>query len=328
MDASPLTYQRVEPPQRRISGLALAKLAVAGFYTFCLALTVVGYQAILPVLLSEGAYAYLCEGGAVTPAPDGQLCLSQKLHLDLMFTLATSTLNIVGLLVGIVMVRYGPGWSCRIGCLIITVGSLTFALSTNDVPLWTVGYVLMGAGGPFVAFSVFSLAGLAPALSTIIIAILVGVFDASASVMLIAKLLSVHAGASLRQIFTWYISIPISLVFVSFWLFPSATSAPDASEKGQPRVSVDSGIVGQGRRESITHDESQSGSSGGQGGARQSIDGGQTPRAWFQGRAELSIIIRSNEFWLVAMWSAALISSNYFYIQVCCDPECFAFGCA
>jgi hypothetical protein len=94
-----------------LSWKVLSRFIVASFYTFCVALTVVGYQALLPVLVHEGVYASVCNATATQHAanPDTpvEACLEQKLSLDLMFTLATSTLNIIGLLVGIVMVRFG-----------------------------------------------------------------------------------------------------------------------------------------------------------------------------------------------------------------------------
>jgi hypothetical protein len=95
-----------------LSCTVIARFIVASFYTFCVALTVVGYQALLPVLVNEGVYGSLCNSNATqttaakVDAPV-EACLEQRLSLDLMFTLATSALNMIGLLVGLVMVRFG-----------------------------------------------------------------------------------------------------------------------------------------------------------------------------------------------------------------------------
>jgi hypothetical protein len=141
--------------------------------------------------------------------------------------------------------------------VIIAAGSVAFAFSSDTYPLWTVGYVLMGAGGPFVAFSVFSLAALAGSYAPLVIAVFVGVFDASASMMLFMKVhvhakrahvqgtrTCAHAGAllpaqvlhsslgwGLRELFGYYLVFPLSLIPVSFWLFDSHKSLPGADDE-------------------------------------------------------------------------------------------------
>jgi MFS family permease len=287
LDASP---QSTSP----LSCTVIARFIVASFYTFCVALTVVGYQALLPVLVNEGVYGSLCNSNATqttaakVDAPV-EACLEQRLSLDLMFTLATSALNMIGLLVGLVMVRFGSRICCIVGCVIIAAGAVAFAFSSDRYPLWTVGYVLMGAGGPFVAFSVFSLAAIAQSYAPLVIAIFVGVFDASASMMLFMKVLNSSLGWSLRELFGYYLVFPLSLIPVSFWLFDAHKRPPtDTASDGMSIEGLEKQQQQRAADEADAH--------------KTPAAAAASPAVWFRGSPTLLSILKSSEFWLVAMW--------------------------
>lgn len=122
------------------------KLGVGLIGLFCLC-PISGYQAILPVLISEGAYSNLCdEDSRITDT--GYLTCSQQLtRLNLMFLLATSVLNVTTLPVGILMKYLSPLVVSCIGCFIFAFGSLGFSISSVDgIQFYIVSYCLLAAG--------------------------------------------------------------------------------------------------------------------------------------------------------------------------------------
>ncbi len=173
------------------------------------------YQALLPVLKSEGVYASLCAPGEAT-------CSAQELRLDLMFTITMSAVNAVGLGVGFVIPRIGPARCCMVGSVIIACGAALLAFSASVDALCIAGYVLMGAGGPFIAFPMFTLPQLIPARLGLAFSLIIGAFDGSAAMMIIVKVLHDHADASLRMIFLLFLILPAALFLSASWLFRPA----------------------------------------------------------------------------------------------------------
>src|SRR3990167_3158421 len=124
----------------------VVKMGVGLIGLFCLC-PISGYQAILPVLISEGAYSNLCaEDSRITDS--GYLTCSQQLtRLNFMFLLATSVLNVTTLPVGILMKYLSPLIVSCIGCFIFTIGSLGFSISSVDgFQFYIVSYCLLAAG--------------------------------------------------------------------------------------------------------------------------------------------------------------------------------------
>ena len=130
--------------------LAWTKVLVGIFFTFCTSMVVVGLQGVLPTFDDCGVWDANRTASGRTES---------NTALNNMFTLATSTINLSSLFVGFYISRLGPRITCATGGIIIAIGAVLFAFASQlqvDA-LWTVGYVIMACGGPFVCFSMFTL---------------------------------------------------------------------------------------------------------------------------------------------------------------------------
>lgn len=215
-------------PQLRFAWFRVAiALLLGALTTFAIG----GYQALQPVMVKEGAYNYLC--GPADRASKHE-CSSQRLRLDLMFTLAVSVTNHCSLPVGLFTARHGPRASAALGGVIMASGGVLFALSTNAFAAWIPGYIIIGVGGAFLAFSLFTVPSLvAPRHAGTVMSLLVGSFDASAITMTGWSLLY-DAGLSLRSVVLLWVAVLVVLFAVALtgFVYPAAAAAPKPSGGG------------------------------------------------------------------------------------------------
>jgi len=137
-------------------------------------------------------------------------------------------LNSMALVAGFLVLRLGSRWTCIIGACIITVGAVLMGFSSPHIPAYTAAYIIMGAGGPLVAFSMFSLPALAPKHSGLLFSLIVGAFDGSAAIMFLFQLLYVYLDISMPILFWGFAVVSASLVLAAFFIFVPRKSDSEA----------------------------------------------------------------------------------------------------
>lgn len=185
---------------------------------------VFGYAAIKPVLLEEGVYRDYCSKEEVDN--DVRVCYEQELRLNLMFTIAAVSTNVVALPVGTILDRYGPRVCGITGAISISIGALLFAFAA-ELPFdaYIPGYLFLALGGPFTFISSFQLSNTFPQYSGLILALLTGAFDTSSAVFLVYRLIyqGTHGSFSIKSFFLIYLIVPAFIFLVQLLFMPSVS---------------------------------------------------------------------------------------------------------
>ena len=219
----------------------ICRVCLGVMLTFLTATTVVGYQALLPTLRAEGVLSSLCSSHQNSTAPP--TCEAQAVELDLMFTLSVSFLNFGCLPSGWLVANWGARYSCLLGGLLVSVGWGLFALSDNiTFPMYVPGYVLAGLGSGPILFSMYTLASLSPENSgTIMTLVVAGINLASLVLVAFANIYTI-SGISLRYIILGYLIFPVTLMGMSFWLFPPSPCCGCLPKRQQKQDPAESGV--------------------------------------------------------------------------------------
>jgi hypothetical protein len=202
---------------------------------------VFGFDALKTILVAEGVYRELCTQDELSK--DVRLCYLQdqrhaitfclderdadSARLNLSFIIASVTTNISALLVGATLDRYGPRVCGITSSILLALGSACMAFATT---LPFDGYIaasfLLALGGTFTFVPSFHLANAFPQLQGLILALVTGAFDASASVFLLFRILyqSPTISISLSQIFLVYLfTIPPFILITQLFVMPSSS---------------------------------------------------------------------------------------------------------
>ncbi|OAP55360.1 hypothetical protein AYL99_10333 [Fonsecaea erecta] len=203
-------------------GMRIAQVTV-GVVSCVLASGIVfGFDALKTILLAEGTYRDLCTEEELRK--NVPLCYMQDQRLNLTFVIASVTTNISALLVGGILDRYGPRVCGIISSIFLVLGSICMAFA-SDLPFdaYIVASFLLALGGTFTFVPSFHLSNAFPRFQGLILALVTGAFDASASVFLIFRILyqSTHGAITLRQIFTVYLLVPIFILVSQLTIMPS-----------------------------------------------------------------------------------------------------------
>ncbi|KAF2748494.1 MFS general substrate transporter [Sporormia fimetaria CBS 119925] len=208
----------------------MLQVFLAVIYCLFAAGVVFGYAAIKPVLVEEGVYRDHCTADELKQ--DVLLCYKQDLRLNLMFTIAAVSTNVVALPVGTILDRYGPRVSGIMGAFFIALGAVLFAFA-RDLPFdgYIPGYFFLALGGPFIFISSFQLSNTFPQYSGLILALLTGAFDTSSAIFLIYRLIYQAADGqfTVKKFFLVYLIVPAYILAVQI-LFMPATSYKTVGE--------------------------------------------------------------------------------------------------
>ncbi|KAF2875869.1 major facilitator superfamily domain-containing protein [Massariosphaeria phaeospora] len=202
----------------------LLQVFFAVIYCLFAAGVVFGYAAIKPVLLEEGVYRDRCTQKELDE--DVPVCYEQELRLNLMFTVAAVSTNVVALPVGTILDRYGPRISGILGAIFVAVGSLVLAFA-KDLPFdaYILGYLSLALGGPFIFISSFQLSNTFPQYSGLILALLTGAFDTSSAIFLFYRLSYQAADGAFtpKKFFLGYLVVPVFILVVQVFFMPSTS---------------------------------------------------------------------------------------------------------
>jgi len=197
---------------------------LACVYCLFAAGVVFGFAAIKPVLIAEGVYRNLCSKQELDD--EVRVCYAQELRLNLMFTIAAVSTNVVALPVGTILDRYGPRVSGIIGAISITLGSVLFAFAAQlPFDAYIPGYLFLALGGPFVFISSFQLSNTFPQYSGLILALLTGAFDTSSAIFLFYRLVyqATDGAFTPKKFFLGYLVVPAYILMVQIFFMPSSS---------------------------------------------------------------------------------------------------------
>jgi MFS family permease len=206
---------------------------------------VCGFAAIKPILIAEGVYRSLCPADWSPPNGDeGQLpCPEQDMRLNLMFILASITLNMSNMLGGWVLDKYGRRMCYILAAVILFLGSGCMALAfqlgeaLGHFDGYIVGNLLLGLGGTFLFVSSYQLSNAFPRHSGLIVALVTGAFDASAAVYLFYHLAyeaTDHAFKPAYFFAAFAIAIPCLILLGEFTIMPPTSYVT----KGEYQVAI------------------------------------------------------------------------------------------
>ncbi|KAH7406411.1 major facilitator superfamily domain-containing protein [Phaeosphaeria sp. MPI-PUGE-AT-0046c] len=202
----------------------MVQVFLAVIYCLFAAGVVFGYAAIKPVLIEENVYRNLCTKQELKDEVD--VCYEQEIRLNLMFTIAAVSTNVVALPVGTILDRYGPRVCGIIGATSITIGSLLFAFAAElPVDAYIPGYLFLALGGPFIFISSFQLSNTFPQYSGLILALLTGAFDTSSAIFLVYRLIyqGSEGGFALKKFFLVYLIVPAFIFGVQIFCMPAVS---------------------------------------------------------------------------------------------------------
>lgn len=191
---------------------------------------VFGFAALKLVLIAEGVFHEYCDEGPYNLDTRNSAnilisCPAQESRLNLVFIAGSITTNLASLPAGATLDRFGRRLSWIIGCIFLIVGSLFMGLSFRIANFkgYLVGNMFLGLGGTFIFVPSFQLSGAFPKYSGLVIALITGGFDASASVFLFYRLAYESFGNILSpdKFFIGYIAVPVFILVAEFSIMPS-----------------------------------------------------------------------------------------------------------
>ncbi|KAI3638749.1 hypothetical protein MIR68_003247 [Amoeboaphelidium protococcarum] len=219
----------------------LILLSTSILFAFLCAGVVFGYQSFKDMAIDAGVYSQLCNSNNNNNAQDGEnlVCSEQKSRLDLIYTVAACVTNIMAIVIGVTLDRFGPRVTAAIGSLIFALGTVFMALSHpvavggeegagSPLDLYFPGYSLLAVGGPFIFVSTLHVSKVFPRHSGLCMSLITGSFDASAIVFWLFDLVyrsqlmqSVTSGIrKIQWIFGIYSVVPALALLWSLVVMP------------------------------------------------------------------------------------------------------------
>lgn len=207
---------------------------------------VCGFAALKPILIAEGVYRSLCPADwSPSDGDEGQLpCPEQDMRLNLMFILASITLNMSNMLGGWVLDNYGRRMCYVLAAAILFLGSGFMALAfqlgeaLGHFDGYIVGNLLLGLGGTFLFVSSYQLSHAFPRYSGLIVALVTGAFDASAAVYLFYRLAYDATDHTFKPAYFFAgfaVLIPLLILVGEFTIMPATSYVT----RGEYQVAID-----------------------------------------------------------------------------------------
>ncbi|KAH9992015.1 hypothetical protein F4779DRAFT_609424 [Xylariaceae sp. FL0662B] len=147
------------------------------------------------------------------------------MRLNLFFVVASITTNMSSLLAGFILDRLGRRLCYNLSAVFLAIGCILLG-SSFTVPGfdgYIAGNIMLALGGTFLFVPSFRLANAFPKYSGIIVAVITGAFDASASIFLFYRLAWEATGGSFApgHFFFGYLIVPVILLVGEWGLMPA-----------------------------------------------------------------------------------------------------------
>ncbi|KAK6588447.1 hypothetical protein RS030_4687 [Cryptosporidium xiaoi] len=221
---------RASPPlvknMKQITPYGINRYVLLTIYcVFCCLTTSAIQQSICIrfIMIKLGAYEWLCDQNQYELLPSGAKCKAQDNYITSCWTAGIIAPNIVLSILGggKLFDMIGPKLTGLIGQLMFIFGILMLCISNSSLPLYPLGFILIGLPQGPIFNSVVSITNLFPKHENQIISILSTMGDLSAFVFYIIYHLHNYSGISLRTILSIYsILICGTLAIVAIVLIP------------------------------------------------------------------------------------------------------------
>eukprot|EP01120_Amphizonella_sp_Union-15-10_P008466 TRINITY_DN3052_c0_g1_i1.p1 TRINITY_DN3052_c0_g1~~TRINITY_DN3052_c0_g1_i1.p1 ORF type:complete len:440 (+),score=58.88 TRINITY_DN3052_c0_g1_i1:94-1413(+) len=182
------------------------------FVTFMTAGVIVGYSQLYPLMIDSGVYHDRCPKFTV------KVCTNQTIELNSMFTAGASLSVFIQSVSGITLDFLGPKATGLIGLLMEIAGSLLFSFSSRTFEHYTLGFLLLSLGGPFVFTSSLHIGNLYPDNQGLIMMFLNGTYGGGALVFLVFYFL--YRYFNLKILFIGYAVVLAALAVLVTLLWP------------------------------------------------------------------------------------------------------------
>lgn len=194
--------------------MKLVRVVLGLFLVFAAGGVIYGFAALEPVLVRIGVFRERCPGHITG-------CAAQKLHLTLLYTVATTCMCFAVVAHGRLFDALGPRLDFAVAIAINTLGALLLGLTeTWPFAIW-LAFAFLGGAAPGIAMGISSLPKTFPAQLSTINALISSLFDVSAGVFYLMNLAFFHADLSLRSIAWFYGGTVLILGAVEVALLPS-----------------------------------------------------------------------------------------------------------
>eukprot|EP01130_Rhizamoeba_saxonica_P017499 TRINITY_DN8499_c0_g1_i1.p1 TRINITY_DN8499_c0_g1~~TRINITY_DN8499_c0_g1_i1.p1 ORF type:complete len:557 (-),score=54.02 TRINITY_DN8499_c0_g1_i1:43-1692(-) len=216
-----------ESPLGYSKGRRALTIGLAIFFEFTMALVITGYQAILPVLIRDGVYFNLCPESEIEVYTDStgrsyEFCNTQKVRLNLMFSIAIGTQNLISPIMGIINEKKSPKLVSAMATVFGIAGWGFMALSSPTFDGYILGYIFLALSGNATIISCAHLVNLFPEQRALFVTFLTAAGQMSNGLMFLGSILYDYTSLGLREIFLIFGIIPI-LHIVLVLLQPPST---------------------------------------------------------------------------------------------------------
>uniref|UniRef100_A0A7S3SUY6 Uncharacterized protein n=1 Tax=Emiliania huxleyi TaxID=2903 RepID=A0A7S3SUY6_EMIHU len=206
----------------------VASCTLAGLSVFTLGGLCFGFDSVYPVLYSSGAFLDLCaaDEAAACAARSGEerqrsCCKAQASSFVSLSSVSLFAADGVMVAYGELMDRRGARWCISVALCLVCTGLALLSIAgslgaSSPAALWWIAFPLIGLAGPGVFMAALSFGELFPNLESVIAPLAASMFDGSAFVFLLWKLLFLRAGLPLSAIAAAWLFLSV-LVGGSTW---------------------------------------------------------------------------------------------------------------
>ncbi|KAK7109727.1 uncharacterized protein [Littorina saxatilis] len=190
-----------------------------------------GWASLVFVLKEDGLYESLCTSApsdlmdnvtasSTVPMEEDTGCTEQDAMLNLWFTIAAALRNIFGIVVGLHVFKFGTRSARLTGWASFIVGSLMMAFA-NDSIAWLLlpSLMLLSYGGVTLLLTNVQISCLFPRYAGVVITLVSGAFDFSASTQLVVKLLQEYGLVRRLQSYLGLCGLHAVMVLISTLCF-------------------------------------------------------------------------------------------------------------
>ena len=202
-----------------------------------------GFSSLARVLVLDGAFSGLCEGGAAPPPPGG--CAAQQERLSDLYSYGALLALTAPVVSGLVSDRYGPRAALRCFSATFLAGAalLAFAAAARNDAAYAPAVLLLGASASSNLLPLFSVAELFPARRSLALSVLSGSFDAGSICFLVVAAMY-DAGVPLRTSLLGFACGPaLAMLLLALFVWRSQPFAPLETETAAPKADIKAGSV-------------------------------------------------------------------------------------
>ncbi|AFZ79154.1 hypothetical protein BEWA_020000 [Theileria equi strain WA] len=212
------------PTQSKVYGLSRTLFFLVAIYTM---LTISRFMWAFPpfydMLLSSGAFAWLCEGTTAPVIIEGVkqpfLCLAQDEAISRIYSLITGSVLISSIFAGAFNLILGAKKCGMIGSALIFCGTILMGVSNENFRAHHAAAVLLGLGMDAVSFPCFNSTLLFPGHELFVTSILASGISVGMALPLLMKLLFEKFTLSFATLMIWYAFLAPGLCFILYTLF-------------------------------------------------------------------------------------------------------------